>query len=87
MKEQPWHRRHAIQLAAQLPESREDALLILDAARRLRHDGEKIQDWAFFAFSPNSTTRRMASELLERPNVDAAAQSYQEEDCPFPGWR
>jgi hypothetical protein len=35
MKEKPWHRRHAIQLAAQLPEGREDALAILDAARRL----------------------------------------------------
>jgi hypothetical protein len=34
-KEQPWHRRHAIQLAAQLPEGKEDALAVLDAARRL----------------------------------------------------
>jgi hypothetical protein len=34
-KENPWHRRHAIQLAAQLPEGRGDALLVLDAARRL----------------------------------------------------
>jgi hypothetical protein len=31
----PWHRRHAIQLAAQLPECKEDALFILDAAMRL----------------------------------------------------
>jgi hypothetical protein len=35
MKEENWHRRHAIQLASQLPEGREDALIILDAARRL----------------------------------------------------
>ncbi|MFG3593303.1 hypothetical protein [Bradyrhizobium sp. RDI18] len=35
MKEQPWHRRHAIQLAGELPESRGDALAILDAVRRL----------------------------------------------------
>jgi hypothetical protein len=25
--------------------------------------------------------------LSERPNVDAAAQSYQDGDCPFPWWR
>jgi hypothetical protein len=35
MKEQPWHRRHAIMLAGQLPEGKEDALLILDAVRRI----------------------------------------------------
>jgi hypothetical protein len=35
MKEPPWHRRHAIQLAGQLPDSKEDALAILDATRRL----------------------------------------------------
>jgi hypothetical protein len=35
MKEEPWHRRHAIILAGQLPEGKEDALLVLDAAKRL----------------------------------------------------
>ena len=35
MKEQNWHRRHAIILAGQLPEGKEDALLILEAATRL----------------------------------------------------
>lgn len=35
MKEKPWHRRHAIQLAAQLPDKKEDALLVLRAATRL----------------------------------------------------
>ena len=35
MKELPWHRRHAIVLAGQLPEGKDDALLVLDAARRL----------------------------------------------------
>jgi hypothetical protein len=34
-KEEPWHRRHAIVLAGQLPESKEDALLVLQAATRL----------------------------------------------------
>lgn len=29
----PWHRRHAIQIAAQLPEDTEDALMVLDCAR------------------------------------------------------
>ena len=30
-----WHKRHAIQLVAQLPEKTEDALLVLDHARDL----------------------------------------------------
>lgn len=30
-----WHRRHAIQLAAQLPENPEDALLVLELTRQL----------------------------------------------------
>jgi hypothetical protein len=35
MKEQNWHRRHAIQIASQLPEGKEDALLVLQAMTRL----------------------------------------------------
>jgi hypothetical protein len=35
MKEKPWHRRHAIELGAQLPAGKEDALLILQAATRI----------------------------------------------------
>lgn len=30
-----WHRRHAIQIAAALPETPEDALLVLELARQL----------------------------------------------------
>lgn len=30
-----WHRRHAIQIAAALPETREDALAVLELAREL----------------------------------------------------
>ena len=30
-----WHRRHAIQVAASLPETTEDALLVLELARQL----------------------------------------------------
>jgi hypothetical protein len=30
-----WHRRHALQIAMQLPEAQRDALLVLDAAREL----------------------------------------------------
>jgi hypothetical protein len=30
-----WHRRHAIQIAAALPETREDALIVLEMARVL----------------------------------------------------
>jgi hypothetical protein len=32
---QAWHRRHAIQIAAALPETREDALMVLELAREL----------------------------------------------------
>jgi len=35
-KEEPWHRRHAIQLAAQLPDNQEDALIVLRFERALR---------------------------------------------------
>ncbi|WP_338830643.1 hypothetical protein [Bradyrhizobium sp. 27S5] len=34
-KEQPWRRRHAVQLACQLPEYQEDALLVLRLAEQL----------------------------------------------------
>jgi hypothetical protein len=34
-KQQPWHRRHAIILASQLPEGKEDALLVREATIRL----------------------------------------------------
>jgi hypothetical protein len=30
-----WHRRHALQIAAQLPDDPKDALIVLDHARRL----------------------------------------------------
>jgi hypothetical protein len=30
-----WHKRHAIQIAASLPETREDALIVLELARKL----------------------------------------------------
>ena len=35
MKEENWHRRHAIQLASQLPEGTEDALAVLRLAAEL----------------------------------------------------
>ncbi len=35
MSTEAWHRRHAIQIAAALPETREDALAVLDLAREL----------------------------------------------------
>ena len=35
MDSMDWHRRHAVQLVAQLPEGREDALKVLDQARHL----------------------------------------------------
>jgi hypothetical protein len=34
-KAEAWHRRHAIQIAAALPETVEDALIVLDLAREL----------------------------------------------------
>jgi hypothetical protein len=38
MKEESWHRRHALQLAAQLPERYEDAMAVLRATVRLAED-------------------------------------------------
>lgn len=35
MDVEAWHRRHAIQVAAALPETREDALLVLELSRDL----------------------------------------------------
>jgi hypothetical protein len=34
-KVEAWHRRHAIQVAASLPETTEDALLVLELAKQL----------------------------------------------------
>jgi len=38
MTAEAWHRRHAIQIAAALPETPEDALLVLELARQLVED-------------------------------------------------
>jgi hypothetical protein len=35
MMAEAWHRRHAIQIAAALPETVEDALIVLDLAKQL----------------------------------------------------
>ena len=35
MSSDAWHRRHAIQIVSALPESTEDALLVLDLAKQL----------------------------------------------------
>lgn len=35
MSSDAWHRRHAIQIAAALPESAEDALIVLELAKEL----------------------------------------------------
>jgi hypothetical protein len=33
--EEPWHRRHALTLASQLPENSADAMIVLEATMRL----------------------------------------------------
>ena len=38
MTELPWHRRHAVQIAAQLPENYEDAVAVLRATERFLHE-------------------------------------------------
>lgn len=38
MPTEAWHRRHAIQIAAALPEDVDDALIVLDLARELVSD-------------------------------------------------
>jgi hypothetical protein len=35
MKIETWHRRHALTLASQLPDDRDDALAVLDCVREL----------------------------------------------------
>jgi hypothetical protein len=35
MKIETWHRRHALMLAGQLPDGRDDALAVLDCVREL----------------------------------------------------
>lgn len=35
MREEAWHRRHAIELAAQLPDGKEDALPVFQVLKRL----------------------------------------------------
>lgn len=35
MSTEAWHRRHAIQIAAALPETKDDALAVLELARQL----------------------------------------------------
>lgn len=35
MSQEAWHRRHAIQIAAALPETTEDALVVLELAKQL----------------------------------------------------
>jgi hypothetical protein len=35
MKIEPWHRRHALTLASQLPDGHDDALAVLECAREL----------------------------------------------------
>jgi hypothetical protein len=35
MTEEAWHRRHAIQIAAQLPDDPDDALIVLELAKNL----------------------------------------------------
>lgn len=52
MSAEAWHRRHAIQIAAALPETREDALAVLELARELVEA---------FLFAP-----QLAAEPLER---------------------
>jgi hypothetical protein len=38
MKEQPWHKRHAMILAGQLPDNQEDALIVLRLTTQLVTD-------------------------------------------------
>lgn len=52
MSTEAWHRRHAIQIAAALPETKDDALAVLELARELVES---------FLFTPQT-----AAEPLER---------------------
>lgn len=50
-----WHKRHAIQIVAQLPEGREEALMVLECARELVAD---------FLYPPTAVEK---TELLSFP--------------------
>jgi hypothetical protein len=41
MKTEAWHRRQAIQIAAQLPENGEDALIVLELAREFLYPPQR----------------------------------------------
>lgn len=59
-----WHRRHAIQLAAQLPENPEDALLVLDLVRALVEGFLKPQ---------TRLDREMGADIIRFPASSSSA--------------
>lgn len=61
MTVEAWHRRQAIQIAAALPETREDALIVLGLAQELAED---------FLFGPER-----AEEPLERERGNVVSLS------------
>jgi hypothetical protein len=48
----PWHRRHAIQIAAQLPDTKDDCLIVLRLATEL------VERFLAEAISPSRPRRR-----------------------------
>lgn len=63
-----WLRRHAIQIAAQLPESPEDAILVLELARQLVEGFLKPQPAL-----DRSLERPLAAEVIRFPAASSSA--------------
>jgi hypothetical protein len=69
MKTEAWHRRHAIQIAAALPETGEDALIVLELAREL------VESFLYQRPEPpgGARERGVVVSLSPRPWNDGAA--------------
>lgn len=69
-KGEAWHRKHAIQLAAQLPDDPEDALLVLELTKQLVDKflgGRGTYSSPVLAFS-SATVRSADASLKLRPS-------------------
>lgn len=69
-----WHRRHAIQIVAQLPEVVEDAILVLEAARELVE-----------GFLTDQRRARPSAELVAFPSASASALAASSSARSVPG--
>ena len=62
----PWRRRHAVQIAAQLPDNPDDALLVLELAEKLVKE---------FLMEPESQRPLLGTVTLFAPSPSRTAKS------------